>query len=162
MATEIKNLKKGDTVILRAFTGMALGKKEVVAADAKTVTIKTSNGTAKFSKKTGVQIEPAAKSERFANYITEDDGSYEKELKERAAKKAKKAESKPAKKSTKAKPEPEDVEEDDEDDEAEEEPTPKKSKKPAAKKSAKKSEPEPEEDDDENDEDDDEDYEEVE
>ena len=142
---EFKNLKKGDVVILRAFTGMAIGKKTVAAVDAKTITIEASDGEQrKFSKKTGIQIEPAAKAERFANYITEDDGSYEKELAERKAKKASKA-------STKKKAAPKKEEPDDE-----ETIKPKKEKK-----STKKSEPEPEPDDD-DEEDDDDDYEEVE
>ena len=140
---EFKNLKKGDVVILRAFTGMAIGKKTVAAVDAKTITIEASDGEQrKFSRKTGIQIEPAAKAERFANYITEDDGSYEKELAERKAKKASKAPAK--KKSKKEEPDEETIK-------------PKKEKK-----SNKKSEPEPEPDDDDEEDDDDDDYEEVE
>lgn len=72
----LANLKKGDTVILHMFTGIAVGVKEVLAADKSTVTLETRIGKAKFSRKTGKQIEPKAKQDRFANYITEDDGSY--------------------------------------------------------------------------------------
>lgn len=72
----LDTLKKGDTVILHMFTGIAVGVKEVLAADKATVTLETRIGTAKFSKKTGKQVSPEAKAPRFANYITEDDGSF--------------------------------------------------------------------------------------
>ena len=150
---ELKNLKKGDTVILHMFTGIAVGVKEVIAADAKTVTLETRIGTAKFSKKTGIQVEPAAKAERFANFITEDDGSFVPP--ERKGKKLKKEE-KPVKKTKK----PAESEEDETDEE--EIPAPAKvvSKK-AAKKTAPKNAKKEEESED--DEDFDEgDYEEVE
>ena len=158
---ELKNLKKGDTVILRMFTGVAVAVKEVIAADAKTVTLETAKGKAKFSKKTGVQVEPAAKSERFANYITEDDGSFEKEQKEKAKKMAKKkAEKTKTKKAEEPEVEDEDLEDEEEEleEELEEEPTPKKAKKAPAKPAKKAKKPEPEDDDEDFDEDE---YEEV-
>lgn len=143
----LNNLKKGDTVILHMFTGVAVGVKEVLAADKTTVTLETRIGKAKFSKKTGKQIEPQAKSERFANYITEDDGSYQPAEKTASKKKTKKAEDK--KPSKKAKPEPE-GDEAEEEDEVEEAPKPaKKTKKTASKAPAKKTtkkKPEPDED----------------
>lgn len=154
---ELKNLKKGDTVILRMFTGVAVAVKEVIAADAKTVTLETAKGKAKFSKKTGVQVEPAAKSERFANYITEDDGSFEKEQKEKAKKMAKKKAEK-AKTKKAEEPEVEDEDLEDEEEELEEEPAPKKAKKAPAKPAKKAKKPEPEDDDEDFDEDE---YEEV-
>jgi outer membrane biosynthesis protein TonB len=130
----LANLKKGDTVILHMFTGIAVGVKEVLDADEKTVTMETRAGEAKFSRKTGKQIEPPAKKERFANYITEDDGSY--------------VPTKRPKKSTKkAKPEPEYDEDCDNEDE-DEAPVKKPKKAKKAKKPVKKaSKPEPEEDD---------------
>lgn len=151
----IAKAKKGDTVILCAFTGMKIGVKEVVAANKTTVTIATDKGEAVFDRKTAKQIDPEPKAPRFANSIIPDDGSFV------APQRKKKA---PAKKvAKKAKPEPE-VEEEDE--EEEETPAPKKAtKKPAAKKkAAPKPAPEPEEDeDDDEDEDwDDDDFEEVE
>lgn len=147
-------LKKGDTVILHMFTGIAVGVKEVLAADKTTVTLETRAGRAKFSRKTGKQIEPKAKSERFANYITEDDGSYQPASKPANKKKAKKADDKKAAKKSKAKSvEAEDEDEDDDDDD-EPAPAPKKTKKgkpeKAAKgksKKAKKSEPDDEDED---------------
>lgn len=72
----LTNLKKGDTVILHMFTGIAVGVKEIIAANKTTITIETAKGKTTFSRKTGKQIEPEAKQERFANYITEDDGSF--------------------------------------------------------------------------------------
>lgn len=146
----LANLKKGDTVILHMFTGIAVGVKEVLAADKTTVTLETRVGKAKFSKKTGKQVEPQAKSERFANYITEDDGSYQPTGKPAPKKKSKKDEVKKPVKKSKAKSEPEDDEEEEED-EVEEAPKPaKKTKKTASKAPAKKSKkkPEPEEDED--------------
>lgn len=132
----LANLKKGDTVILHMFTGIAVGVKEVLAADKTTVTLETRIGKAKFSKKTGKQVEPKAKQERFANYITEDDGSYVPTgAKAPSKKKAKKAEDK--KPSKRAKPEPEE-EDEDEEEEPEERPA-KKSKKTATKPAPKKS-----------------------
>lgn len=151
--TFLKTLKKGTTVILCAFTGMKLGVKEIIAADKATVTIETNNGEAVFDRKTGKQIDPEPKAERFANYLTEDDGSF---VPPTHKPKAKKAE-------PKAEVEEEDA--DDEEDEEEKKPAPKKkatkkAAKPAEKKSSKK--PEPEEEEEEWEEDDDEDDDEFE
>lgn len=154
----LANLKKGDTVILHMFTGIAVGVKEVLAADKNTVTLETRIGKAKFSRKTGKQVEPKAKQDRFANYITEDDGSYEPSgAQTKSKKKSKKNEDKKTK--TKAKAKAAEVEEDeDEEDEEEEPPRPAKKSK-GKKKPAKKPQPKPEEDEEE---DDDEEYEEEE
>ena len=157
----LANLKKGDTVILHMFTGIAVGVKEVLAADKNTVTLETRIGKAKFSRKTGKQVEPKAKQDRFANYITEDDGSYQPSgAQANSKKKSKKNEDKKSK--TKAKAKAAEVEEDEDDeDEEEEPPRPAKKSKKTEKKPAKKTKakPEPEEDEDE---DDDEEYEEEE
>lgn len=154
----LANLKKGDTVILHMFTGIAVGVKEVLAADKNTVTLETRIGKAKFSRKTGKQVEPQAKQERFANYITEDDGSYQpNDAQADSKKKSKKAEDKKSK--TKAKAKAAEFEEDeDEEDEEEEPPRPAKKSK-GKKKPTKKPQPKPEEDEEE---DDDEEYEEEE
>ena len=155
----LANLKKGDTVILHMFTGIAVGVKEVLAADKNTVTLETRIGKAKFSRKTGKQVEPKAKQDRFANYITEDDGSYEPSGAQ--AKTSKKKPKKNEDKKSKTKAKAAEVEEDeDEEDEEEESPSPAKKSK-GKKKPAKKPQPKPEEDEDE-DEDDDEEYEEEE
>lgn len=153
--TFLKTLKKGTTVILCAFTGMKLGVKEIIAADKATVTIETNNGEAVFDRKTGKQIDPEPKAERFANYLTEDDGSF---VPPTRKPKAKKAEPK-----AEAEEEDADVEEDEE--EEEKKPAPKKkatkkAAKPAEKKSSKKPEPEEEEEWEEDDDDDD-DFEEI-
>lgn len=151
----IAKAKKGDTVILCAFTGMKIGVKEVVAANKSTVTIGTDKGEAVFDRKTAKQIDPEPKAPRFANSIIPDDGSYVPPQRKKKAKPAKKA-------AKKAKPEPE-VEEDDEEDE-EETPAPKKATKkaPAKKKAVKQPEPEEDADEDEDEEWDDDDFEEVE
>lgn len=153
----LANLKKGDTVILHMFTGIAVGVKEVLAADKNTVTLETRIGKAKFSRKTGKQVEPKAKQDRFANYITEDDGSYEPSGAQ--AKTSKKKSKKTENKKSKTKAKAAEVEEDeDEEDEEEEPPRPAKKSK-GKKKPVKKPQPKPEEDEEE---DDDEEYEEEE
>lgn len=129
----LAKLKKGDTVILHMFTGIAVGVKEIIAADKTTVTLETRIGEAKFNRKTGKQVDPEAKKPRFANYITEDDGSYNqknrmKEAKEkdedkediRPVRKSKKVSKKPVKKTKKARVEEEEDEEIDEDEYEEE------------------------------------------
>lgn len=137
----LTSLKKGDTVILHMFTGIAVGVKEILAADKSTVTLETRSGEAKFSRKTGKQVEPPAKSERFANYITEDDGSFQ-PVNRGSKKKAKKAEDKKAKKS-KSKPADDEDEDEEEPEERPAKKASKKAEKPAKKaKKAKKSEPE--------------------
>lgn len=153
----LKTLKKGTTVILCAFTGMKLGVKEIIAADKTTVTIETNNGEAVFDRKTGKQIDPEPKAERFANYLTEDDGSF---VPPTRKPKAKKAESK-----AEVEEEDADVEEDEEEEEKKTAPkkrATKKAAKPAEKKSSKKPEPEEEEEwEEDDDDDDDDDFEEI-
>lgn len=131
-------MKKGDMVLLHAFTGMKLGPKEVIAADKTTITIDTERrGEITFSRKTGKQIDPEPKEPRYASFITEDDGSFvPPSHKKKPAAKAKK------------KPEPE--EEFDEEEFEEEEPEEKPKKKPAKSKSTSKKKPEPEPEDNEN------------
>ena len=160
----IAKAKKGDTVMLCMFTGMRVGPKEIVSCDKETVTINRNHkGEVTFDRKTGKQISPMPKAEKFASYITEDDGTYVHPTKKKAKAKTKKASTKRAKA----------VEEEDEVEEEapksrkkrakteeEEAPAPKKAtKKKAAKR---KPEPEPEEDEDEDDDFDDDDFEEVE
>lgn len=145
-------LKKGDKVILKGFTGVKLGVFEVDSATKKTVTVLKRNGDEMiFDRKTGVQVNVEEGKERYANSIMEDDGSYVAPSTRGAAKKkAAKASAK------KAKPEPEE-----EEDEEEEEEEPPKSKKAAKKKAAKKAAPvKPEEDDEDDFEEDDDEYEE--
>lgn len=122
----LANIKKGDTVILHMFTGIAVGVKEVVAADKATITVETAKGKTKFSRKTSKQIEPEVSNERYANYLTEDDGSFVPRTPNKKA----------AKPKTKVKTKAEDEYE--EDDEEEVKPV-KKSKAKTADKPAKKS-----------------------
>lgn len=99
----IKDIKKGDKVILRLFTGAFSGVKEVEKADASNIYLTTGKGPSKFSKKTGKMIEPAPKSERFASYIEEYDEKIAKAEMDKKAKATSKK--KPAKKvAKKAKP----------------------------------------------------------
>ena len=138
-------LKKGEKVILKGFTGIKLGVFEVTAVTKKTITICKKNGDEMvFDKKTGKQINVEEGKERYANSIMEDDGSYVAPSTKSASKK------KAAKKLASKKATVEEPEEDE--DEEEEAPAPKKStKKPAkaAKKSKKPVEVEDEEDEDE-------------
>lgn len=156
----LKNIKKGDKVIMRLFTGAYSGVKEVEKADKDFIYFTTGKGMSKFSRKTGKMVEPAPKTEAYANYIEEYDPDVEAEevaKKEEARKRrseklkkekaAAKAASKKAKK--KAEPEEEEIEEDEEDEEA---PAPKKAAKKVAKKKVAKKPVE----------EDDEDFEEVE
>lgn len=117
------NMKKGDTVILHLFTGLATGVKEVVKCDKKTITIETNKGEAVFDRKTGFQLEPEAKSEKYRNYITEDDGTFKEYRKsKKKSKKTKKTKDEPAKKTKKSAKKSKDDEDDFDDyDEAEEE-----------------------------------------
>lgn len=129
-------VKKGDKVILKGFTGVKLGLFEVDSATKKTVTVIKRNGDEMvFDRKTGRQINVEEGKERYANFLMEDDGSYVAPA-TRGASKRKKAD-KEATKGKKA-----EVEDEEEDEDEEEAPKPKKSK-PA---------PEPEEDDDDEDE----------
>lgn len=77
MANTLQDLKKGDKVILCAFTGMKMAVYEIKAADAKTITIEKKNGTElQFSRKNGKQLHVAAGKERYACSVIPDDGSY--------------------------------------------------------------------------------------
>lgn len=88
------NVSKGDTVILKGFTGIKLGVFEVEKATGKTVTIMKKDGSKMiFSKKTGKQTNVEEGKERYANSIMEDDGSYVPPTrdKKKASKKSKKS-----------------------------------------------------------------------
>ena len=102
----VSKIKKGNKVIMVAFTGMKLGVFEVVAADKETITVGTNKGERVFDRKTGKQIEPEPKAPRFASSIIPDDGSYVAPVPGRK----KKAET-PKKATKKKKPEPEEIEE---------------------------------------------------
>lgn len=156
----LANVKKGDKVIMRLFTGAFSGVKEVEKADKNFIYFTTGKGMSKFSRKTGKMLEPAPKNETYANYIEEYNEDVEAEeiaKKEKArterAKKKKAEKAVVKKKAVKPEPEEDDDDKDIEDDEEEEEETPKKKvAKKTVKKVAKKKAVE----------DDDEDYEEVE
>lgn len=82
-------MKQGDKVILHMFTGVAISLKEIVMETSGTYVIKDNSGNDLVFDKTSLkQIKPAPKKERFANYITEDDGSFV--VKEKKSKKSKK------------------------------------------------------------------------
>ena len=73
----LKDVKKGDSVILKGFTGIKLGVFEVAKATEKTLTIEKKDGTLMtFSRKSGKQTNVEEGKERYANSIMEDDGSY--------------------------------------------------------------------------------------
>lgn len=141
-------LKKGDKVILKGFTGIKLGVFEIASATKKTVTVLKKNGDEMvFDRKTGRQINVEEGKEKYANSIMEDDGSFVAPSTRGAARKA-------TKKAPKAKPAPAEDEDDEEEleDDEDEEPV-KPSKKPAkkappAKKPAKKVIEEDDDDDD--------------
>lgn len=135
----LKNVKKGDKVIMRLFTGAFSGVKEVEKADKDFIYFTTGKGMSKFSRKTGKMLEPAPKNETYANYIEEYDAGVEAEevaKKEKARKeKAKTTKQKAStKKVKKAEPEPEELEGDDEEEVVGDSPAPNKAPKAVAKK----------------------------
>ena len=110
----LKNVKKGDKVILVGFTGMKLGIFEVAKASAKSIMIKKRNGDAMiFSKKTGKQTNMDEDKKNYLNSVMIDDGSYV-TPKKKKKKKAKKEDGTKFKKAAKKKKEV--FEEDDIDD----------------------------------------------
>lgn len=139
------DVKKGDKVIVKGFTGIKLCVSEVAEATKKTITVLKKDGSEMvFDRKTCKQINVEEGKEKYANSVMEDDGSYVAPSTKKVVKKKGKKVAKPVTK--KAKPEPED-DEDEDDDEEEEEVKPAKKSKPA-KKAAKKSKKVVEEDDD--------------
>lgn len=148
------DIKKGDKVILKGFTGIKLGVFEVVAATKKTATINKRNGDEMvFDKATGKQINVEEGKEKYASSIMEDDGSYVAPA-TRGASKKKEAKN-PVKKAKVEEPE-----EDEDDEEEEEAPAPKKSTKKSAKASKKSKKPIEVEDEEDEEEDEDE-FEEI-
>ena len=114
----LKSIKKGDSVIVKGFTGIKLGVFTVAKATDKTITVEKKDGSLMiFSKKDGKQTNVEDGKEKYANTVMEDDGSY---VKPNSGKRKKAADKKPEKKAAK-KEEPEDIEDDfDEDDDFEE------------------------------------------
>ena len=159
MANALANIKKGDKVIMRLFTGAFSGVKEVEKADKSFIYFTTGKGMSKFSKKTGKMVDPAPKSERFANYIEEFDADVAKAEETKKSKGLKKAaKAKAAKAEAKAKATEEELEEDEDDlEEEEEEEAPKKKAAKKIKKVVKKAAKKVVEDEEENDEDEDDD-----
>lgn len=92
---DLKNIKKGDSVILCGFTGIKLGVFEVAKATDKTVTLEKSDGSQLiFSKKSGKQTNVEEGKERYANRIIADDGSFVPPRKKSGKKPSKKANNK--------------------------------------------------------------------
>ena len=118
----LKNVKKGDSVIVKGFTGIKLGVFTVAKATEKNITVEKKDGSLMiFSKKDGKQTNVEEGKERYANSVMEDDGSY---VQPHRGKKTKKDEDKKPAKKSKKQAEPDDVDdeefEDDEDDDFEE------------------------------------------
>lgn len=135
-------LKKGDKVILKGFTGIKLGVFEIASATKKTVTIIKKNGDEMiFDRKTGRQVNVEEGKERYANTIMEDDGSFVAPSTRGASRKA------AAKKAAKAKPAPVEDEDEELEEDEDEEPV-KPAKKPAKKAPTKKPVVEDDDDDD--------------
>lgn len=112
----LKDVKKGDSVIVKGFTGIKLGVFTVAKATEKNITVEKKDGSLMiFSKKDGKQTNVEEGKERYANSVMEDDGSY---VQPHRGKKTKKEDKKPAKKSKKQ-AEPDDVDEEEFEDEDE-------------------------------------------
>lgn len=119
--------KKGDSIIVKGFTGMKLGVFEVASANKSTVTVMKNNGDELiFDRKSGKQTNITEGKERYANTAMDDDGSYVAPTRPTRKKAA------PAKAA-----EMESVSDDDDEDEDDEEPV-RPTKKTPAKKKAKK------------------------
>lgn len=111
----LKNIKKGDSVIVKGFTGIKLGVFTVAKATEKTITVEKKDGSLLiFSKKDGKQTNVEEGKEKYANSVMEDDGSYT--APSRGRKKAKK----PEKQEEPVEEELEDFDDDEEDDDFEE------------------------------------------
>ncbi len=116
----LKNIKKGDKVILRMFTGAFVEAKTVEMADAKKIGFTNKKGIKMvFDKATGKQIAPEPKNEKFANYLDDYDADVEAEALAKRNKKAAEPEKpakaeKPAKKSGKKTPKKASEDEDEE------------------------------------------------
>ena len=114
----LKNVKKGDSVIVKGFTGIKLGVFTVAKATEKNITVEKNDGSLMiFSKKDGKQTNVEEGKERYANSVMEDDGSY---VQPHRGKKTKKEDKKPAKKPKKQAEPVDDEEFEDEDDDFEE------------------------------------------
>lgn len=112
----LKDVKKGDNVILCGFTGIKLGVFEVTKASEKSISITKKDGSIlTFSRKTGKQTNVEEGKERYANSIMEDDGSYT------PPRRKKKAEKKTTKKKSSKKAEPVEDEEPEDEEELEDE-----------------------------------------
>ena len=137
-------MKKGEKVILKGFTGIKLGVFPVESTTKKTITVLKKNGDEMvFDRKTGKQINVDEGKEKYANSIIPDDGSF-------VAPSTAGAKRKSTKKATKVQTKVED-EADEENEECEDEAPAKKSKK-TPKKSPKKAAPVEDDEDDDDDE----------
>ena len=125
-------MKKGEKVILKGFTGIKLGVFPVASTTKKTITVLKKNGDEMvFDRKTGKQVNVEEGKEKYANSIIPDDGSF-------VAPSTAGAKRKSTKKAAKAKTKVEDeADEEDEDEDEDEDEAPKKSAK-KGKKAAKK------------------------
>lgn len=89
----LKDVKKGDSVILCGFTGIKLGVFEVKKSTEKNITLEKKDGTLMvFSRKTGKQTNVEEGKEQYANKIMEDDGSYKPPQRKKKGKKSVKKE----------------------------------------------------------------------
>lgn len=132
-------VKKGDKVIVKGFTGIKLGVFEVDSVTKKTITVLKRNGDEMiFDRKTCKQVNVEEGKEKYANSAMEDDGSFVAPSTLRS--KRKKSEKATTKKAAVS-------DEEDEDEEDEETPKVKKSSKKATKKAKKPIEDEDEDED---------------
>ena len=118
----LKKLNKGDTVILKAFTGMKVGVFTIEKATDKTITIVTRRGKKLiFDRATGTQINTEEGKERYAGTIMENDGSFVRPSRKKKSKKDEAPKKAAKKKSKKKVEEPEEIDDDDDDFEDDEE-----------------------------------------
>lgn len=66
----LENIKKGDTVVIKGFTGIRLTEAVITAADKKTLTLEKKDGSEMvFSRKSGIQTNVEEGKEKYANKI---------------------------------------------------------------------------------------------
>lgn len=76
----LMDLDKGDSVYMYLFSGAAVGRQsnefKIKVCTDKTITVETGSGTRKFSRKTGIQIDP--NKPRYSNFILAEPNDEEK------------------------------------------------------------------------------------
>lgn len=87
----LEDVKTGDQVIMKLFSGCYSGVKTVEKTDTSSIYFTTGKGLSKFDRATGKMVEPAPKSEKYANFIIPYDEEIVKQHEKKPKKRLKKA-----------------------------------------------------------------------